>query len=56
MLHREQVFDPSPVFDGRSLPGEVAVDDGEQALDFQGEGAIRGVWALVDARRPIPRC
>ena len=43
MLHREQVFVPSPVFDDRSLLGEVAVDDGEQAFDFQGDRAIRGV-------------
>ena len=43
MLHREQVFVQSLVFYDRSLPGEVAADDGEQAFDFQGDCAIRGV-------------
>src|ERR1700675_499947 len=56
MLHREQVFVRSPVFEDRSLLGEVAVDHGERASDFQGDRAIRGVWALVEARRPVPRC
>ena len=42
MLHREQVFVQSPVFDDRSLLGEVAVDGGEQAFDFQGNRAFRG--------------
>ena len=55
MLHREQVFVPSPVFVGHSLPGEVAAGDGEQTFDLRGNRAIRGVWALVEARRPVPR-